>query len=268
MRPAVHRMHLRSGNFALRIRFLLLLGLVLVTLPVACKDGGSPSGFVSGQPNTVFYEAKDGVHIIAHWELPKGKKKPPVVILLHQFEGSREQWKPLIPKLLDAGYAVLAPDLHGFGGSVTIDRDGKSEIYKLEDPEDLLLDAPAAIKWVSGRSEIDSKRIAVIGASVGANLAYVASGTEKAVKTAVAMSPSTSLNDDKFVGKGIKDFKPHSILFQSDVAESLAPQQLAPDVQDPVQIEVYPSADKVHGVALLTNPKVIQDILDWLKQTL
>ena len=83
----------------------------------------------------VTYQAEDGVRIAAGWWRPD-KDRPPVVILLHEENGSRVQWSALIPTLVDRGFAVLAPDLRGFGQSNTIIRDGKEEPYQLVNRQD------------------------------------------------------------------------------------------------------------------------------------
>ena len=44
----------------------------------------------------------------------------PAVLLMHQHNGRRRNWNPLIPALLDAGYVALAVDL--VGGEISRDR--------------------------------------------------------------------------------------------------------------------------------------------------
>jgi pimeloyl-ACP methyl ester carboxylesterase len=41
----------------------------------------------------------------------------PVVLLLHGFPDSCELWNEIIPRMVSAGYRVVAPDLRGFGQS-------------------------------------------------------------------------------------------------------------------------------------------------------
>ncbi|PRZ43096.1 pimeloyl-ACP methyl ester carboxylesterase [Antricoccus suffuscus] len=43
--------------------------------------------------------------------------KGPLVVLLHGFPQNWWMWRHLIPRLADAGYHVVAPDLRGFGAS-------------------------------------------------------------------------------------------------------------------------------------------------------
>ena len=116
-------------------------------------------------PNSVTYQTEDGVRIVASWFVPRDAKSPPVVVLLHEQDGTRAQWDPLVPVLVNAGYAVLAPDLRGFGGSTTIVRDGQEEPYQFANRPDALLDVEAALKWLKSQREVDSGRVGVIGYS-------------------------------------------------------------------------------------------------------
>lgn len=45
----------------------------------------------------------------------EGNKDKPAVLLLHGFPDSKELWFNFIPKLVEQGYRVIAPDLKGYG---------------------------------------------------------------------------------------------------------------------------------------------------------
>ena len=53
----------------------------------------------------------------------------PAVLLLHGFPDSSALWRHQIPRLVDAGFRVLAPDLRGFGAS---DRPSNVSAYRME----------------------------------------------------------------------------------------------------------------------------------------
>src|SRR5207249_9079845 len=125
---------------------------------------------------SVSYQAQDGVRIGASWFFPPGETKPPAVILLHEENGSRAQWNDLIPILVENKYAVLAPDLRGFGESNKIVRDGQEEPYQLTNRLDAIQDVGAAMQWLKERGDVDTGHIAIIGARLGGDLAYVSSG--------------------------------------------------------------------------------------------
>jgi len=235
----------------------------------ACGNGGEPAATPSGPgaPERVTYQAEDGLRIVADFYPPLEGEPAPVVVLLHQFNGSRAQWATLIPDLRQWGYAVLAPDLRSFGESTVILRDGSESGYELADLGDLLLDVAAAIEYLKTRAEVGAEAIGVVGASVGGNLAYVASGSFPQIKTAVSMSPNASPSDDALLGRDVPGFSPRSVLFMSDEAESSDAQALAANVADPVDVRIYDST-VAHGVELLEDPETKPDIRDWLSANL
>ena len=258
---------------------LVLVPLLLALAAAACGDGGEPAATPSGPgaSERVTYQAEDGLRIVADFYAPLEGEPAPAVILLHQFNGSRAQWAELIPDILRWGYAVLAPDLHSFGESTVILHDGSEEEYELTDLDDMLLDVAAAIEYLQTRSEVDAEAIGVVGASVGGNLAYVASGAFPEVKTAVSMSPNASPSGDVLLGRDFPGFSPHSVLFPgfsphsvlfiTDEVEASDAQALADNVAEPVDVRIY-EGKIAHGVQLLDNPGVKPDIRDWLTANL
>ena len=214
--------------------------------------------------DSVTYQTEDGVRIAASWFLPGDKKNPPVVILLHEQDGTRAQWNPLIPSLLSAGYAVLAPDLRGFGESTTIVRDGQEEPFQFANRPDAVLDVSAALKWLKSQREVDSGRVGVIGARLGGDLAYVSTGLFPEVKAAVAITTTryTDSNTDPLL-RSIQDYAAHDVCFiaggrtQWEDVVTLGIRTVAPGGR---RILEHPDLD---GVALLAVDEPIKNILGW-----
>ena len=260
---------------------ILLFVVLSLAIPflAACKGEAKRTPIGQLDREAVTYQAEDGVRIVAGWFLPPDEVRPAVVILLHQLQGSREQWDPLIPVLVDEGYAVLAPDLRSFGESTVVMRDGKQEPYTLSGPEAMLLDVAAALEWLKGRSDVDLRRIGVIGASVGANLAYVSTGTFPEVKTAIAMSPSPYSPDDPILGS-IPDFAAHDVfLMAGGIGRGGKPDpggakeweeavSLGIRISGEVKGQPYYGDKALHGVELLARDDAVNDIVDWLEKHL
>ena len=162
---------------------------------------------------------------------------------------------------------MLAPDLRSFGESTVITRAGEDEDYTLENLDDMVLDVAAAIEYLKTRREVSAGQIGVVGASVGANLAYVASGAFPEVLAAVSMSPNANPQGGVLLGKNIPGFSPRAVLFMSDVAEAGDAQALAQTAAEPVNVIVYEGAS-AHGVQLLPNPQVKPDMRGWLAANL
>jgi dienelactone hydrolase len=240
--------------------------LVLVVLIPFCGGGlDRPSlDEIEASPETVTYQTEDGVRIAASWFLPPGVTNPPVVILLHEEGGSRAQWNDLIPILVDKGYAVLAPDLRGHGESTTIVRDGQEQLATFV-REEALLDVVAALTWLQGRNDIDLNRTGVIGAGVGADLAYMSTGVFAPVRAAIALTPHPHTPEDPLYSI-IRDFTAHDVFImaggrrQWEEAVTLGIRINFPEGRR------YIETPDLEGVALLANDDVIKDTLEFFEE--
>ena len=139
----------------------------------------------------VSFLTDDNINIHAVYQLPNAQETSyPAIILIHQGGSSHKEWLelPIFNTLLKEGYAVLAYDvrLHGESG-----KDGEfGDLFN--NPKRAPLDLQAAIKFLKKDARIDNNRIGIIGASIGANLACVASSNDYGIKSAVSLSSKTS----------------------------------------------------------------------------
>ncbi len=121
--------------------------------------------------------------------------KHPVAILIHMYPADRTSWAPIVPKLHEAGFAVLAYDIRGKGGS-SGGADSKLARQYADRDESLFADAwkdcEAAKKWLAGRPECDTTRVACIGASIGCSISIQYGAKDKDVKAVVCLSPGTN----------------------------------------------------------------------------
>lgn len=214
----------------------------------------------------VSFKTRDGVMIRAIYGIPmKGlSDRVPALVLIHQYESDSSEWNMVFDWFVQHGYAVLAYDIRGHGKSEEV----KDKMALLKDPKQAPLDLFAAIKWLSKRVEVAPGRIGVIGASIGGNLACVASGLKKA-KTAVAISPKTqavqSLKGDD------DDFKMGSLFYIAageDGNRADYARELENLTDKPVKVKIYENSDS-HGIELFYDDPQLKDlILDWLKENL
>jgi len=148
---------------------------------------------LSAQTKEVTFTTEDGIRISATFhQAINDYTQSPAIILIHQGGSSKEEWteSKIWNQLIEKGYSLLAYDIRLHGKS---EKD-KGDIYDLfNNPKRAPLDLLAAIDFLKKNPKIDTTRIGILGASIGANLAAVASASDKYnVKTVVVLSAKTS----------------------------------------------------------------------------
>lgn len=185
----------------------------------------------------------------------------PAVLLMHQHNGRRRDWNPLIPTLLDAGYVALAVDLRGFGET------GGPRGYSTaqEDTQDWLT-------YLQGVEGVDPARIATIGASVGSNLALVGCSTNEACVTAIALSPGLDYFSIKpeaeLVEGGLSEKSALLITAQTDNQSVIGVRQMVANATGEIGLRLYTGG--MHGTTMfLTDADtLIPLIVNWLDEKL
>jgi len=148
-----------------RVPAFLLACLLGARITVAADPGGRPARFAT----------TDNVAIAGSFYEP-ARGPSPAVILLHSLGRSRSQWNQFAPTLQRNGIAALAIDLRGHGESTRrVTSGGELELafagFKPSDYEDMQFDVDAAVNWLTQHPGVDSRRVAIIGSSVSANVA-------------------------------------------------------------------------------------------------
>jgi pimeloyl-ACP methyl ester carboxylesterase len=191
---------------------------------------------------------------------PGGSGPLPGVILLHMLGSDRQVWDDngIADTLVNNGYAVLAVDMRGHGETVgSID-------WQLA-PEDLRL----AWEHFTSLDTVDPQRTAVIGASIGANLALLTSADQPAIRTLILLSPgldyrgvATESPLEKYGARPILIVASEEDTYAADSSRTLA--DLA---QGESQLEMYNGAG--HGTRMISaQPELADLILTWLDKNL
>jgi len=205
----------------------------------------------------------DLVKLKASYELPQGVPAPiPAVLMLHGYGEDRKVWETLKAKFLTQGWAVMALDLRGHGDSKT-----KNQRTITASPEwrstthDFAQDVNPALEWLKRQPRLDSKKIAIVGYDVGANLALVASGAFSEVRSVIAIKPV--LKEAMEMAGSAQDFHPRSALVvAADAAEG---NQIKPYTKDPFRVLTQPVTG---GTAQVIQSQQLTDaIFQWLKET-
>ncbi len=130
----------------------------------------------------------DDVKIVGNWVT-----SPTTVggaVLLHMFPATKESWGPFQNVLARRGIASLAIDLRGHGESNQTANGRPIDYQKFTDAEHVssISDVRAAYEWIRGRG-LDPEQVAIIGASIGANLAMKYAAEEPRVPAILLLSP-------------------------------------------------------------------------------
>jgi hypothetical protein len=211
-----------------------------------------PRGTAAAEPSpppapparTVRFQAADGEPVVA--QFTAAGRRAPAVVLLHEIRGGPAQWEELVPYLHEAGFATLAYQSR----TSAVDRDR-------------VLDAVGAVRWLRARPEVDRRRLALVGASIGASTAVLAmaTGTRRTVDAAVALSPPDSADIWRLQGEN--RYRPHDMLLVSDEREAASAESM---LEGAVRSKAMRSSRPGHGVALLGDDEVRDALLAWLEK--
>lgn len=153
-----------------------------------------PAALLAAEKTVSF--AVSGQKVVGTLSLPDGIVRPPVVLLLHGFESTRDELE--IPSVRegvfrraarlwsDRGLASLRIDFRGGG-----DSDGKFEDTTFSGQ---IHDALAAIDFLAASDEIDHEKISVVGWSMGGAVACAAAGRTGHKLASVSLwAPATNM---------------------------------------------------------------------------
>jgi BAAT / Acyl-CoA thioester hydrolase C terminal len=193
---------------------------------------------------TVRFKATDGESVTA--QFAAAGENAPAVVLLHEIRGGPDQWDELIPYLHAEGFATLAYL-------------SRTAVPERERERDVV----GAVRWLRSRPEVDDRRLALVGASIGASTAVfaMATGTRRTVDAAVALSPPDSA--DIWALQDHDRYRPHDMLLVSDERESASADGM---LTGAARSKAMRSAGPGHGVALLAEAGVRAALVSWLKE--
>ncbi|KAA1183071.1 alpha/beta fold hydrolase [Rhizobium tropici] len=168
---------------------------VIVTALLAGFLAASAATSASAEDKLIHFNV-DGQKIVGTLVLPDNAKKPPVVLMLHGFTGTRDEWKSefvpeglfgrAAPVFAKNGIATLRIDFRGSG-----DSDGKFEDMTVESE---VKDALAALDYLSSSPDVSNKNISVMGMSLGGAVSTAVAGRSTIpVKSLVLWNPGINL---------------------------------------------------------------------------
>lgn len=151
-----------SMTIALSVATILGLTLVWLFGSLVARPYSHAVGSPAPPGQVVHFMTADSQRIEAnHW--PGARADGPAVLLLHGIGASRGAFDAHAAWLTGLGYAVLAPDLRGHGGSAAVPRSFGWHEAK---------DAAAGVAFL--RKDAPARKVAIIGVSLGGAAAALA----------------------------------------------------------------------------------------------
>lgn len=189
-------------------------------------------------------------------------------LLLHMMPATKESYTALMDALDARGVSSLAIDFRGHGES-TVTADGRTldyETFTHEEHQAKLKDVEAAVAYLEKTYGVGTRRIACVGASIGANLAIQYAAAHADVPGVVALSPGLNYRDIATMPlvQSLTRERHLFLIGSSDdeisgpAVEKLAERSLA-------QTDVKQFTDAGHGTRMFEkHSDLLGDVADWV----
>jgi alpha-beta hydrolase superfamily lysophospholipase len=213
---------------------------------------------VAAAGRTVSFRALDGTELVATFY--EAASRPSAgIVLVHMLGRSRDEWTPMASRLQAEGAAVLALDLRGHGESRG---DGAASAT-------MVADVQAAVDWLSANPSIRSASIAIVGSSLGANLAALTAANIPTIRAVALVSPSMDYRGVRLDGATLKRLQDRPMWLAASVEDSYALRTIRDIVAVGGAREQRLTSERAHGTALLAaDPALARELVDWLRSTL
>lgn len=194
-------------------------------------------------------------------ELYEASARPaPAVVLIHMLTRNKGDWDAVANRIQDAGITALAIDLRGHGGS-----SGSAQAL----PE-MVQDVQAAVGWLSARPGVRPGAIGLVGASIGASLALLASVNQPSVRAIGLVSPALDYRGLRTDVSLLKRIGARPLWLAASVDDPYALRTVRDFATEPSgPREQFVSTAAGHGTSLLAaDNDVGRALVDWLRRSL
>jgi len=239
-------------------------------LPVLCFCMFSCRQLSPGPDDNARITGTGGV-ILAGKYVPPASPDKLTFILLHGLGSGKGEWYSFVDKLTQQGYGYLLYDLRGHADS-TKDKSGNTVDYKYflqagpgSEWEKMVPDLNCAVKYLVKKG-INKNKIALMGASLGANVSLLYAVKNKTIPLVVLLSPGWSyagLNIDT----AIKEYGDRPLLIAASPGDKYAYDSSIAMVQyarmNKTKVEFLYGDGAKHGVQMFDG-KFEPKLLSWI----
>jgi alpha-beta hydrolase superfamily lysophospholipase len=217
----------------------------------------------------VAWDTVDGVHLVGLYRAP-ARRGHWVWVLLHGLGSTKEEWLTFTRSLSQMGDGFLIYDARGHGESLHQAGIGDLDYrdFHSTGPDShwnrMADDVDSAVQFLRQRYSLDTRKIAVGGASLGANVALIYASQHPDVPAVILLSPG-----QRYAGIGSED--PYRRYGKRPLFMAASPgdvyafgtiQILASRRGDP-KMTMARGEGSAHGVNML-NPPCTETLLKWI----
>ena len=203
----------------------------------------------------VTIEAVDGLQIAGTFYPTQGDGRQPAVLLLHMLNSNRIVWADFAAQLNESGYSVLAVDMRGHG-----------ETGGVKDWELAADDLGRAWDFLAHQPNVDAGKTAIIGGSIGANMALIAGANDPNVAGVALLSPGLDYAGVK-TENALAEYGDRPLLIVASEEDNYAANSsmTLADLSSQSQLIMYNGAG--HGTRMFdAEPTLAQTLIDWLNE--
>lgn len=216
----------------------------------------APAVDASGRAMT--FVGSDGT-TIAGMLYESSNRTAPAVVLVHMLSKSKDEWSGMADRLQEAGATVLTFDLRGHGGS-----SGSATVLG-----PMVADVRSAVDWLTTRAPNRPSSIALVGASLGANLAALAAADLAAVRAVALVSPSLDYRGVRLDATVMRKIGQRPVFLAASTEDPYALRTIQELASQGGAYEQRVSTSHAHGTALLAaDQDLSMALVDWLRRTL
>ncbi len=214
----------------------------------------------------------DGIVLVRLYH-PAARSKSYTWVLLHGLGSNKEEWGPFSRRLVqEAGAGVFLYDARGHNESNHL-ANGQSIRYQdwlragPGTPWDAMpADLASAVQLLRDRYHLSEKKIAVGGASLGANVALVYASEHKRVPAVVLLSPGVEYAGINIVQPWLK-FASRPVFAAASPQDQEAHDTLRFLLEQRPKIpgRIAEGQGAQHGVNMFKDPAFTKKLLSWMK---
>lgn len=204
----------------------------------------------------VSFSAPDGYVLEGTLWNPRPFSNQPTLILIHDYGKDRHEFDPVISKIQERGFGILAYDIRGFGESQGI----TSNVQEYPD------DVYGAVRYIQSNPVLSANGIGIIGNVLGGHLAFTASRTISTVRAIAVFGPSELSFGAVLHVNIIPRFRPHTIFIVAAKEDHKIADQMFAEAIEPRELNIL--SDDRESESLFLDENLLDQALVFFQRYL